>query len=288
MKTKDNDAGINKPKKQRYSKNRVVIYTYSDAEFRFLVANSKSTTEVIKKLGLISNGGNARDFIKKRYIELDIDTTHFNRLGNSKRTKNRKYTCIDDTCYKVSGARNRRIMELLISESVKEYICEMCGCGNLWNGKPITLQLHHIDGNNSNHEVVNLQIVCPNCHTQTNNYGSKNREGYIGKKVDSKNVNANDDIQQLPSNYIKYTCQGCRANYYSKHKKTKHRSFACARKSSRKKDRPTKKVLYSLLLKEPNFVLIGNIYSVSDTTVRNWCKQYSIPYHSKYYRDLQV
>lgn len=46
-----------------------------------------------------------------------------------------------------------------------------------WMGKPIPLELHHKDGNHYNNDLSNLEILCPNCHAQTDNYRGKN----IGK-----------------------------------------------------------------------------------------------------------
>jgi 5-methylcytosine-specific restriction endonuclease McrA len=51
--------------------------------------------------------------------------------------------------------------------------CELCNTSE-WLGSPITLEVHHIDGDNKNNELTNLQILCPNCHSQTDNYRAKN------------------------------------------------------------------------------------------------------------------
>lgn len=51
--------------------------------------------------------------------------------------------------------------------------CYACGIGPTWNGKPLTLQLDHIDGNRYNNDLDNLQILCPNCHSQTPTFASK-------------------------------------------------------------------------------------------------------------------
>ena len=52
-------------------------------------------------------------------------------------------------------------------------ICKKCGCGEMWNNIPLTLQLDHIDGNSDNNIPSNLRLLCPNCHSQTDTYGSK-------------------------------------------------------------------------------------------------------------------
>lgn len=66
-----------------------------------------------------------------------------------------------------------RIKKHLIKAGYKEDYCEGCGITE-WNNKPISLPLHHIDGNSKNNQLDNLEILCPNCHVQTDNYGSKN------------------------------------------------------------------------------------------------------------------
>lgn len=51
--------------------------------------------------------------------------------------------------------------------------CIECGITD-WNGKHITFQIHHNNGNPSDNRLCNLKELCPNCHTQTANYGNKN------------------------------------------------------------------------------------------------------------------
>lgn len=52
-------------------------------------------------------------------------------------------------------------------------ICACCGIGKEWNEKPLVLQLDHIDGNSDNNFPDNLRLLCPNCHTQTDTFCSK-------------------------------------------------------------------------------------------------------------------
>lgn len=53
--------------------------------------------------------------------------------------------------------------------------CDGCGIGSEYNGKPLTLQTDHRDGNPENNNQRNLRWLCPNCHTQTPTWGKKAR-----------------------------------------------------------------------------------------------------------------
>ena len=66
-------------------------------------------------------------------------------------------------------------------------VCQECGLTNSWNGKPLTLHLDHIDGNSDNNYPVNLRLLCPNCHSQTDTHGSKGY-GSRYKKITKRNV----------------------------------------------------------------------------------------------------
>ncbi|MFA5573286.1 MAG: HNH endonuclease signature motif containing protein [Candidatus Bathyarchaeia archaeon] len=60
----------------------------------------------------------------------------------------------------------------LFEENIKEEKCEKCGIVD-WNNEKVSFELHHIDGDRFNNLLENLKILCPNCHSQTNNYCSK-------------------------------------------------------------------------------------------------------------------
>lgn len=62
----------------------------------------------------------------------------------------------------------------LVAEGHKKLQCEECGISS-WRGRPLFLSLHHVNGDRLDNRLENLAILCPNCHTQTPNFGSLNK-----------------------------------------------------------------------------------------------------------------
>lgn len=54
------------------------------------------------------------------------------------------------------------------------HVCNICGLTD-WNGKQIILEVSHIDGDPFNNMPSNLELVCPNCHSQSSTYKGRNR-----------------------------------------------------------------------------------------------------------------
>lgn len=67
-----------------------------------------------------------------------------------------------------------------ISEK-QNHKCLICGISD-WNNKPITFQFDHIDGNPDNNTKENIRMICPNCHSQTETYGVKNKKSKYSKR----------------------------------------------------------------------------------------------------------
>lgn len=79
---------------------------------------------------------------------------------------------IDDL---LAGRRNRTHVKLrLIRAGLKESRCEECGISK-WRGRPLSMALHHVNGDGHDNRLENLELLCPNCHSQTDNYGGRNR-----------------------------------------------------------------------------------------------------------------
>jgi 5-methylcytosine-specific restriction endonuclease McrA len=61
-------------------------------------------------------------------------------------------------------------------------ICVDCGNKGEHNGKPLMLQLDHIDGDASNDKPDNVRLLCPNCHSQTDTFTAKNKGNGRGSR----------------------------------------------------------------------------------------------------------
>lgn len=148
-------------------------HKYSIEQVKEAIETSLSYRQVMIKLGIKPAGGNY--FVIRKFIsKYNLDTSHFTGKRWNKGLHFDKRP-IEDYLNNVIYMQSHKLRLRLISEGIKEYKCESCGLSE-WLGKPIALELNHIDGNNKNNNLDNLNILCPNCHAQTPNYRGLNKK----------------------------------------------------------------------------------------------------------------
>lgn len=130
---------------------------YTDQDVINYSKEVKSIASLLKRLNLRIVGGNYIN-IKKILQRLNVDTTHWTGQGWNKDEQLK-----DFKDYTRSGNLKRHL--------IKKRGCQCENCKRKsWLKEPITLELHHIDGDRTNNQINNLQLLCPNCHSITNNW----------------------------------------------------------------------------------------------------------------------
>lgn len=145
---------------------------------------SNSLNHLCNNLGLKGVDGYYKK-LKRIIRENGLSTEHFGtiRLSNNGGGRNKYTAMLDEEFFvKDSKRQGESILKRLISGNYKEYKCENCGISE-WNEKPLKLQVHHINGDHYDNRIENLQLLCPNCHTQTDTYARNNIAKTNGFKI---------------------------------------------------------------------------------------------------------
>ncbi len=151
------------------------IWSKSEEEFAEIVAKSKSYNGILKYYGETNPGFIAT--IKNRIKKENVDTSHFNPnwYNEQKTHKAGRHFKLEEILVKNSTfSKGAVLKKKLCNANLKEDKCEICEIGNVYNGKPLTLQLDHINGIHSDNRIENLRILCPNCHSQTETFCGRN------------------------------------------------------------------------------------------------------------------
>ena len=134
-----------------------------------IVKESNSYADVCRKLSIAPNTG-AQTYITKKIKEYHIDTSHFTGRGwlKGKKITTNPGKTLDEICVVNSTYKSSSLLKKLVKEGKKKYQCEICNL-TIWRENPISLELHHINGCHTDNRLENLQILCPNCHSQVHN-----------------------------------------------------------------------------------------------------------------------
>jgi 5-methylcytosine-specific restriction endonuclease McrA len=137
-----------------------------DEIFIDVCIKSKSMAEASSKLGLHFNS------FKRRAKELNCYKPNKAGVGIAKKGSGIPLSEILEG--KCPQYQTFKLKKRLVNEGLKDNSCEVCGIKD-WNNTKLNMELDHIDGDRTNHNIDNLRMICPNCHSQTDTYRSKNR-----------------------------------------------------------------------------------------------------------------
>jgi len=143
-----------------------------------IVARARSVAEVLRLLEIRQSGG-GHTHISKQIRTFGLDTSHFlggrrnqgsAHLGGPAR-KSASEILIEksDLAPRTRAAKLRRALR----EIDRPFRCEICGLDQ-WLESDLTLEIDHINGRPNDNRRENLRLLCPNCHSQTETYCSRN------------------------------------------------------------------------------------------------------------------
>ncbi len=140
------------------------------------VKNSLSVRQVISKLGLVEAGGNYEQV--KKYINLyKISTSHFTGMTWNKGMRGRHIPLIplEKILVKNSSYQSFQLKNRLFINKIKKQSCEECGWAKQSIDGRIPVELDHINGDRHDNRLINLRILCPNCHSLKTTHRGKNK-----------------------------------------------------------------------------------------------------------------
>ncbi len=227
--------------------------TYTEEMLREAAEASVSYAGVLRYLGVPQSGG-MQTHIKKRMAVEGVDVSHFTGQGHNrgkpsktKLTWEQILVARDPLEHKMDTKRLRRAL----LEMGREHLCESCGIGPEYNGKPLVLEIDHINGESWNNVPDNLRFLCPNCHSQQTNGKPWRNTARVER---TKQQRVTPDINRCHcGEIITRSAKTCKTH----------------RVNARKIEWPSRDVVMELV-EATNYTQAGKSLGVSDNAVRKY------------------
>lgn len=233
---------------------------YSREEAAEAIRQSRSWAEALRRLGYCHTGANSKP-LKKRAAMWGISTEHFDPYAASREALRREAVPLEEVLVDGSTYSRSSLKRRLFESGLKERRCELCGQGEMWQGRRMGLILDHINGKRDDNRLENLRIVCPNC--------AATLDTHCGRKGGAPPL-------------VARPCERCQTSFEPRYRGQRYCSRYCGsrwdrsgrkRPGARKVERPP----YDVLLRdieESGYLAVGRKYGVSDNAIRKWVREY--------------
>jgi hypothetical protein len=233
---------------------------FSEQEVRTVVADSRSYAEVLRRLGLRAAGGNHGTI--RKYVEdvWRIPVDHFESRGAHLRARPPRAVPLADVLVEGSTYHRGHLKRRLLAEGLKRPECEMCGQGEIWRGRRMSLVLDHINGVHDDHRLDNLRLLCPNCNATLDTHCGRHKT----RKHRDRACPTCGEVFRPSTGGQRYCSPSCAG------RGERNRRAQVAR---RRVSRPP----YEQLLREIEalgYLGVGRKYGVSDNAIRKWVRAY--------------
>lgn len=232
----------------------------SREELAEAVKVSVSMSDALRALGIYTHRGQPA-YYKRKAIEYGISMDHFDpynpmKWGGIGLEKPTHLILVKGE----NRADGKMLTRAMVQSGVK-HLCSGCDRGPQWQNKPLMLQVDHMNGDSTDHRIENLRFLCPNCHSQTDNFCGRKNKKY--REVDAM------------GRVIKYECPEC-GGYMSKW------GELCRKCSNRSRLGSYQKIEWPKLdwiveeVSRRGFLAVGADLGVSDNSVRKFVRNRGI------------
>lgn len=257
-----------------------IIWKIEKTILEDIVKESKSITHILRQIGFKNpRSGQSRNVLKKR---MKLDGIDYGHLDGTNYRPGGKKLPLEEILVESSGyTSTNTLKKRLIKEGLLKNHCTECENPGFWRGKKLVLILDHINGISDDHRFENLRLLCPNCNSQTETFcrGNINEINEI-KKIKTiekeKKIEKIKKSQKTVQGKIKVLCLKCEKPISERTEKGMCNP-CFQRENAKVQNRPSRTKLIELILTKP-FTKIGEKYSVSDNSIRKWCKAENLPY----------